>query len=200
MGNVLPRFTACGKWLYREADAAWPVFLFFLIGFLLLLSMVKLVLANFAIEMTAFSKAVIGALFAAKAVLILDETPLARRLEQYRRIVAVSVKTFIYGAITLLLGYLERLLEAHHRLHSFAAAVRDVAAQASEYRLLAWALGISTVFALYFALSEINQWLGKGALWQLFFESPRSPNPLPPERSAGVSGPHASATVGNLRS
>ena len=72
--------TSVGKFLRRESVAAWPVFLFFLIGFLLLLLLVKLVLANFSIEMTALPKAVIGALLAAKAALILDGTPLARRL------------------------------------------------------------------------------------------------------------------------
>jgi hypothetical protein len=53
----------------------------------------------------------------------LDETPLARRLEHYRRIVAIAVKTFLYGAITLLLGYVERILDAIHRVHSFEASV-----------------------------------------------------------------------------
>lgn len=95
-----------GGFVRREVVAAWPVFLFFLVGFLLLLLLVKLVLADFSIQMTAISKAVVGALLAAKAVLILDETPLARSLERYRRIVAVAVKTLFYGAVTLLLGYL----------------------------------------------------------------------------------------------
>jgi hypothetical protein len=41
---------------------------------------------------------------------------------------------------------------------------------------LAWALGVSTVFALYFTFFEISENMGKGALWNLFFESPRTPN------------------------
>src|SRR5450755_1082906 len=65
---------AIGRFLRREFIAAWPVFLFFLIGFLLLLAIIKLALANFSIEITALSKAVVGALLAAKASLILDET------------------------------------------------------------------------------------------------------------------------------
>jgi hypothetical protein len=97
LDSVLRKIGTVGRWLYREFVAAWPVFVFFLVGFLLLLSIIKLVLATFSIEVTAFSKAVIGALFAAKAVLILDETPLARHLEHYRRIVAVAVKALIYA-------------------------------------------------------------------------------------------------------
>jgi hypothetical protein len=144
------------------------------IGFLLLLLLIKLALATLSIEMTALSKAVVGALFAAKAVLILDETPLARRLEHYRRIVAVAAKTFFYGAITLLLGYLERILEALQRTHGFGAAVQYVNAHVNEYRLLAWALGISLVFAIYFALFEIGERMGEGELGKLFFDPPKT--------------------------
>jgi Na+/melibiose symporter-like transporter len=121
-------------------------------------------------------------------VLILDETPLARHLEHYRRIVAVAVKTLIYGAITLLLGILERLLEARHRVHNFDAAAQSVIAQASLYRFLAWVLGITLVFALYFALFEINERMGEGELWRLFFGS---------SKTGDASGRHSNITVGN---
>ncbi len=191
MDSVLRTIRAVGRWLYREFVAAWPVFVFFLVGFLLLLWIIRLVLATFSIEVTAFPKAVIGALFAAKAVLILDETPLARHLEHYRRIVAVAVKALIYGAITLLLGILERLLEARHKVHNFDAAAQYVIAQANMYRLLAWVLGITLVFALYFALFEISGRMGEGELWRLFFGAPKT---------GGVSGRHSNITVGNGRS
>jgi hypothetical protein len=165
--------SSVGRWLRRELVAARPVFLFFLVGFLLLLSIVKLVLADLSVEVSAFSRSVVGALLAAKAVLILDDTPLARHLENYRRIVAVAVKTLLYGGITLFLGYLEKVLEARHRLHGVGAASRYVISNARMDRLLAWELGISLVFALYFSFYEINQRMGDGALWNLFFESPR---------------------------
>jgi|SRR5271166_3163142 len=169
-------FTGVGRWLRKEFVAAWPVFLFFLVGFLILITLIKLALAQFSVEITAFSKAVVGALFAAKAALVLDEMPLARSLEQYPRIVSVVVKTLLYGVATGILAYVERFLEALHKVHSFGGAIRYVIYHASHYRILAWALGISLVFALYFAFFEISEYMGKGALWNLFFESPRTPN------------------------
>lgn len=187
--KLLHKFAAVGKWLQREFVAAWPVFVFFLVGFLFLLVIVKLALAKFAIEVTALPKAVVGALLAAKAVLILDETPLARHLKRYRRIVAVAVKTALYGAITLLLGCLERLLEARHRVHTYGAAVHYVITQASLDRLLAWILGITFVFGLYFAFFEISERMGKRELWNLFFESPKT---------ASGSSQQSSVTVGNV--
>jgi len=174
-----------GHFLRKEVVAAWPVFLFFLTGFLLLMLLIKLALAEFSVEIRALSNAVVGALIAAKAALVLDETPLARSLENYRRIVAVAAKTFFYGAATLLMGYLERFLEALRKVHGVAEALKYVIGHASHYRLLGWTLGISIVFAHYFAFFEISQRMGEGALRKLFFEPPEISNRS--ERSSNLS-------------
>jgi len=170
MSAVPQSIAATGKWLHREFVSARPVFIFFLVAFLLQLLIIKLAVAQFSVPISAFSKAVVGALFAAKAVLILDETRIGRSLEHYRKIVAVAVKTVLYGFGTLLLGYLERFLEAWHRDGTFDGALRDMIDQANVYRFFAWVLGVTVIFAIYFALSEINEHMGKGALWSLFFE------------------------------
>ena len=170
MSAVPQSIVTTGKWLHREFLAARPVFIFFLVAFLLQLMIIKLAVAQFSIPITAFSKAVVGALFAAKAVLILDETRIGRSLEHYRRIVAVAIKTVLYGFGTLLLGYLERFLEALYRNASFDGAIRDMIDQANVYRFFAWVLGVTLIFAIYFVFSEIKDYMGKGALWSLFFE------------------------------
>ena len=122
--------------------------------------------------MTALSNATIGAAIAAKTALVLDETPLVRRLEHYRRIVAVTIKTLFYSAAGLTLGYVERFLEAFRKVQSFDGAIHYVISHANHDRLFAWVLGISMVFALYFAFFEISSHMGEGKLWALFFESP----------------------------
>lgn len=182
--SLLQSTGGAGRFLRKEFAAMWPVFLFFLTGFLVLLLLLKLVLADFSVEVRAVSNAIGGALIAAKASLLLDETPLARTLEKYRRIVAVGVKTFFYGFATLLLGYLERFLEALHKLRSFDGAIQHVV-HLDHYRLLAWILGISVIFAIYFAVFEINQRMGDGALIKLFFEPPAIPEH--PEHSSKIS-------------
>ncbi len=171
--SALPQSIATtGKWLHREFLAARPVFIFFLVAFLLQFMIIKLAVAQFSIPITAFSKAVVGALFAAKAVLILDETRIGRSLEHYRKIVAVAIKTLLYGFGTLLLGYLERFLEALYRCGSFDGAIRQMIDQANVYRFMAWVLGVTLIFAIYFVWSEINQRMGDGAVWSLFFDKP----------------------------
>jgi hypothetical protein len=141
-------FAGAGRWLRKEFVAILPVFLFFLVGFLLLITLIKLTLAQFSVEITVLSNAVIGALLAAKAALVLDETPLARSLEHTPRIIAVAVKVFFYGVASLLLLSVERVLEALPKSHNFDAALRYAFEHATRYRALSWALGISIVFAL----------------------------------------------------
>ena len=177
---------AVGRWLRREFVAILPVFLFFLVGFLLLITLIKLALAQFSVEITVLSNAVIGALLAAKAALVLDETPLARSLERNRRIIAVAVKVLFYGVASLLLLSVERVLEALPKVHKFGAAFRYAFEHATRYRALSWALGISIVFALYFAFLEINERMGEGALWALFFQSPPMPRRAGPRSESSA--------------
>lgn len=176
--------SSVGKWLEREFTAAWPVFLFFLAGFMLELLIIKLAVERLSIAVTTVPTALVGALLAAKAVLIIDETPLERSLHQYRRVIAVAVKTTFYGLATLVLGYLERIVEAWHRVGTLDGGFRAVLDNADEYRLLAWVLGISAIFAAYFALFEISERMGKGALWSLFFRPPQIADDLAPGSEA----------------
>jgi hypothetical protein len=122
MAAVSHGIAGAGRFLHKEFVALLPVFLFFLVGFLLLITLIKLVLEDYSIEVLAVSNALVGALFAAKAALVLDETPLAHMLERYRRISAIAVKTLFYGLATILLGYIERLLEALHKVGSLGGA------------------------------------------------------------------------------
>src|SRR5215469_3541076 len=153
-----------------EFNALWPVFVFFLVGFLLLILLLKTALAQFSIEVTVLSNAVVGALLAAKAALVLDETPLGRSLVRYRRIVEIAAKVVFYGITCLLFLYGERVLEAQHKLHNWGTAFPHAYEQLT-HSILAWALGISIVFALYFTFVEIKDRMGEGELWRLFFES-----------------------------
>jgi hypothetical protein len=173
MSAMPQKIAATGKWLHREFVAARPIFIFFLVAFLLQLTIIKLAVAQFFIPVTVLSKAVVGALLAAKAVLILDETRFGRSLERYRPIIAVAAKTLLYGFGTLLLGYLERFLEALYKFGSIDEAVHDMIDQANLYRFVAWVLATTLVFAIYFIFSEISEHMGPGALRALFLERPK---------------------------
>src|ERR1700732_5034233 len=91
--RVSSPMASVGHWLWQELWRIIPIAGFFLIGFMLVLLIIKLTLAQYSIESTTVSRAVLGALIAAKVVLILNRTPLARALRNYPRILPVLWRT-----------------------------------------------------------------------------------------------------------
>lgn len=168
---------ASARWLAKEARAARPVFLFFFCGFILVLLIVKLALAQYAIEVSALSRALLGALAAAKVTLILDETGLARGFARYPRIVPITVKSLVYGVAVLGLGLAERLLDAYRHSPALGAALARVAGEATLLRLLSVVLGTTLVFAVYFVIHEISDRMGPGELQALLLKAPGASAP-----------------------
>ncbi len=117
------------NWLRAEARATRPIFLFFVTGFLLVLLIVKLALAQYSISVNALSRALLGAALAA-----------------------------------ILLGFLERMVEAQKHAATILLGLHTAMASLNLNRLLAIALGVTIVFAVYFTFSEINEFMGEDAL------------------------------------
>ena len=92
------------KWVRTEVRATRPIFCFFLTGFLLILLIVKLTLAQYSIGLNALSRALLGAALAAKVVLLLENTPVGRPFSQLPRIVPILFKSVVYGASVICTG------------------------------------------------------------------------------------------------
>jgi hypothetical protein len=178
----MKRFIA---WLGREFWEAVPIACFFFVGFVIVLLIIKLSLSQYSIQTAALSRALIGALIAAKVVLILDTTPLARSFRRYPRIVPVLFKTGIYAVCVVLLRYIELALDL--RRHPAETAVLPNLVNGGFARVLAATLGVAMVFAVYFILAEIGEHLGSGVLWKLFFgggEARATPELMEPRTSS----------------
>jgi hypothetical protein len=156
--------------LWEELWRIIPIALFFLIGFTLVLLVVKLSLAEYSIEISTVSRAVLGALIAAKVVLILNRTPLARSLATYPRILPVIARTIFYGVAFIFLALAERAVEQRHEHGGLAGSISFVAQHTDMHRLMALSVGVALVFAVYFILADIAEYLGPGVLIKLFFK------------------------------
>ncbi|HKV56110.1 MAG TPA: hypothetical protein VJN94_15870 [Candidatus Binataceae bacterium] len=161
---------AAWHWLREEIRKTRPVFLFFLIGFLVVLLIIKLSLAQYSIEMSALSKALVGAILAAKIVLILENTPLARPFRHSARVLEITSKTLVYGLGVMLLGYIERIFDAFRHSGNMVSSFDTVIETSNVHRLLAFSVGIAMVFAAYFCFAEIGEFMGKGALHRFFLQ------------------------------
>jgi hypothetical protein len=175
--QVSSPLASAGHWLWEELLRILPITAFFLVGFLLVLLIVKLSLAQYSIEMSTLSRAVLGALIAAKVVLLLNRTPLARALERYPAAVPVVLRTVFYGTAVVILGMAERAIDERHDHGGVAGSISYVFTHTDLHRLMAIAMGVGLVFGVYFMLTEIAAFVGEGVLTGLFFK-PRRPVPV----------------------
>lgn len=167
--------------LFREIA---PKILFFFVAFGLLFLLFKLFVAQYTIEYSAFAKAAIAALILGKVIPLLDWAQSGYRFETHRRVVVIAGKTMVYAAAVIVLGIGERLFEAFRKEGSLSAAVNSVAANANINRFLGLVLLISLVIAIYLATQAIDDAMGKGALFKLFFERPLGTKRRTNERAA----------------
>ncbi len=161
-----------------------PKIVFFFGAFGLLFLLFKLFVAQYAIEYSAFAKAAIAALILGKVIPLLDWAQSGYRFETHRRIVVIAGKTLVYAAVVIVLGTGERIFESFRKDGSLSAALGFVVANANVQRFLGLVLLISLVIAIYLATQEIDDAMGKGALFKLFFERPLSAKHGKNERAA----------------
>ena len=155
--------------LCEEALNVGSIAGFFLIGFLLVLLIINLSLAQYSIEASALPRAVAGALIAAKVVLVFDRTPLARALATYPAAVPVLLRTLFYGLAVVILRLAELVIRDRGSHGGLAGSASFVARHSDFHKLLALALGVALVFCAYFTLAEIGKFVGPGVLSRLFF-------------------------------
>jgi chromate transport protein ChrA len=159
--------------LIHEIKKIGSLSLFFLIGFGYILLVMKLFMEEYSINVYVLSKAIIGALFAAKAVLIVNATPLFNRFRQSPLYISVLYKTCLYTLAVLILGILEGVIDAYRKTKTISLAISTFIQTRNLDRVLAVILCVGVVFFIYNILKEIDAYLGKGNLQKLFLNSPK---------------------------
>lgn len=112
--------------LRREVREIGLVSVFFLLWFLLFLSLKKLILAEYHIGVRVVGTAVIGALVVAKVVVILDKTAVAAGFRSNLLIVHVLWRSVTYTAVVFVVTLAERLVHAYRAQGEFTAAVAEL--------------------------------------------------------------------------
>ncbi|HXR23969.1 MAG TPA: hypothetical protein VN742_01320, partial [Candidatus Binataceae bacterium] len=167
--------TAMMRWVVHLVRELVPVVLFFFVAFGLIFLLLKLFLAQYSIEVSAFTKAAAGALILGKVVALLDEAQANYRFGNHRPAVVVAVKTVAYGFAVFIFGIGERIFEASRKAGTLRSGVDHVITNATLDRALALVLLITLVISIYLVFQEIDRAMGKGNLLKLFFEPPQNP-------------------------
>ena len=151
--------------LAHELKQVGLVTLYFLCWFGLVLLLKKLFLAEYRIEIYALSAAVVGALVAAKIVVILDKTRLGTRFDERNAVgLAALYKTLCYALATFVILLAERLFHAVREVGSLDRAIAQVWESRDWNVIVAKALIIGVAYAGYHLYAGVDRRLGSGVL------------------------------------
>jgi hypothetical protein len=173
-------------WLKEEAKALAVLFLYFFFYFGVFIVLKKLILAHYHISFYGFGAALVGALIAAKAVLVIESSPLSRPFHSSAPFLKILYDTFVYTTLALLFLYLEKTLELLHKEGTFRLAFITAGREDDGYEFCAKVGWGGLCFFGYAFFAAINRHLGHGELLRLLFRSPRAKVEHAPEVPTGT--------------
>ena len=148
------------RWAEHEVYTVIPAFIFFLLTFNLWHFSSVLILGPGEVEYTSYLGASIGAIFAAKIIIIVRNLPFINAFPQKPLIYNISWKLFIYGFFVLLVQMLDFLLRKVHAYKSFAPAFQQLTLELTHSRFWGVQIWIFFLFLIYLTLSELGRVLG----------------------------------------
>jgi hypothetical protein len=146
-----------------------PPAAFFFVAFQLLAFTRSLMLRQYGIEVTDFLAATIGALVAAKVVLLSNLLPFINRFPGRPLIYNIAWKTFIYFAAALVVRYLEELFHYYRQHGELAAANRHLLEEVVWPHFWAIQIWLTVLLLTYCTLDELVRALGRDRMRELFF-------------------------------
>jgi hypothetical protein len=165
--------------LKHEIKEVGLVTLYFFLCFGVMLTLKKLFLADYQIEVPVLSVAALSALIAAKIVIILDKTHAGRRFDaSYSLGLAALYKTLIYILVTFIVLYLEKLFHAYRETGTLTQAISYVWEHKDHNLIFAKVLCVGLAFFAYHLYAGLDRRLGEGTLRRLVTASPGE-TPIP---------------------
>ena len=158
-----------GERIRHEVREIGLVTLYFLSCFLFFLSLKKLFLAQYHLEIKVLHTAMIGALVVAKVVVLLEKTSFGGRFRSTTRFVHILWRSLCYTAIVFLVTLAERLFDFYRERGDLSKALSELWTGKDINHFLAMNLCVGFSFLIYNCFSEINRHLGEGGLRKFFF-------------------------------
>ena len=158
--------------LIHELRELIPVTLFFFVAFQLLALTESLMLKQYGIHVTTFVAATLMAVIVAKAVVLTDHFDFVNRYPEKPLVYNVLWKTVIYFAVSLLVRYLEHLIDAWRKSPGFSAANRLLFEEIVWPHFWAVQLWLVVLLLIYCAFRELVRVLGRERIFAMFFHEP----------------------------
>jgi hypothetical protein len=155
------------SFLLHEFREMLPPTVFFFVGFNLILFSKRLFLADYLIQFSGFILATTSALVVGKTVLVADMMPFLRRFDHAPLIQPILFKTVVYTFLV----FVARLLEAyiHYLFASSGGFLNELLGTFRWDHFIAVQMWIFVLFLVYVTASELDDLVGDGELFKIFF-------------------------------
>jgi hypothetical protein len=171
IGRRVPMSKATEK-IKEEILALLPPTLFFFVTLSLIAVLRDLMLEGTGIPISTALQVAIAALVMGKAVLLADLLPIVNRFPEKPLIYNVAWKSAIYFLVSLLLHYLERLVDYWKKAGSFIAGNEKLLAEIIWPHFVAIQILVAVLVVNYCILNELITRVGGANVRKMFFESP----------------------------
>jgi hypothetical protein len=163
------------KKLKEEFFKLLPPTIFFFVALHIVMFVRILMVKASGITLSSSVSIAVAALILGKAVLIADLLPFINRFPNKPLIHNVAWKTFIYLLISVLLHYLERLIDFWREAGSLVSGNQKLLAEIVWPHFWAIQLVLFILIAMYCTVHELVRVLGKEKMLRIFF----GPMPAP---------------------
>lgn len=155
-----------GAKILKELKSLSIIALYFLAWFGALMILKVLMLHEYKLEFYGATMVIVGALVAAKAVLLLENVPLTGS-KPNPAIVEVLLRTILYMVGVFIILVLEKSIEARHEYGGFVPAFKGLAGSADHYHI--WVNIICMFGAIFFFNlgSVVRAYLGESSIWKM---------------------------------
>ena len=162
--------------LLHEIRAVGLATLYFGLWLAVLLLIKQLILAEYRIEFSGISKALVGALILSKVVIVMERVSLGAWIARQPAWVDVLLRTLLYALGVLVVMVLEKGFEGRDEYGGFVSAVAGIYAAEDAYHIAVNAIVLTGALLVYNLLAVIRHHLGEGGLLRIFV------TPMPRDR------------------
>ncbi len=152
--------------LVKEIKSVLWVTLYFLIWFGFFMLIKILLLREYSIDVYGMSSVIIGAMIAAKAVIILENVPLFNSKTQ-PAIVNILLRTLLYMTGIFVIMVLEKSIEEREKYDGVFNATKHLFENANSYHLWVNSICVFGALLFYNIGSVLHKHLGEGGIWKV---------------------------------
>lgn len=157
------------KWMKKEFESIFPAVLYFFFAINLFKLTFGWIIEGLGQELITFPRTVIVSLIIGKIMLVVEALPFLNKFSGRPLVYTTVWKTFIYSSFGIMFLYLEKLIPLLIKYKDLNIAWDRMLCNIIWPRFISSQIWLVVLFFLFVVFREVNQALGKGKLYKIFF-------------------------------